>query len=45
MNIKKVHIKGDSAKKIKKIVENKGKRNAASSKQVAIDLTKLKLVE
>ncbi len=45
MTIKKVHIKGNSAKKIKKIVEDKAKRNAVTSKQVPIDLTKLKLVE
>jgi len=45
MIIKKVHIKGSSAKKIKKIVEDKAKRNAATSKQSLIDLTKLKLVE
>lgn len=45
MAIKKVHIKGDSAKKFKKIVEDKAKRNEATSKQSPIDLTKLKLVD
>jgi hypothetical protein len=45
MTIKRVHKKGNSAKKVKKIVEDKAKRNAAASKRVPIDLTKLKLVE
>jgi len=45
MTIKKVHIKGDSAIRIKKILKDKGKRNAASSNQPPIDLTQLKLVE
>lgn len=45
MVIKEIHIKGDSAVRIKKILEDKGKRNAASSKQTPIDLTQLDIVE
>ena len=43
--IKKVRIEGDSAIRIKKILKDKGKRNAASSKQIPIDLTQLPIVE